>query len=326
MRLIQSQPWEVQLLVAAQEAFDSQALFQKVQADGSVLQAAYAYCKEITHHHSRTFYLASALLPKDKRQAVRALYAFCRITDDIIDEADNDQMRADNLLRWRDNVLSNCPMADMPICLAWADAQAKFNIPRGYAQQLIDGVMQDLDQTRYETFEDLAEYSYGVASTVGLMAMHIIGFAGEDALPYAIRLGVALQITNILRDVGEDWRNGRIYLPQDELRAFGITEQDIANGRVTDNWRKFMAFQIERNRRLYEESIEGVQLLDKDGRLAITAAARLYQAILEDIEAHDYNVFNRRSRVSAFGKLRRLPRIWWQSRQIDHEVSIYESV
>jgi phytoene synthase len=314
MTLIQSQPWEMRLLLTAQEAFNSQTLLQKVEADSGVLQAAYAYCEDITRFHSRTFYLASGLLPLEKRKAARALYAFCRITDDIIDEAEDDTKRMVNLKRWRSNILSDCPIADMPVCLAWADTQAKFNIPRGYAEQLIDGVARDIQQTRYETFADLAEYSYGVASTVGLMAMHIIGFRGEDALPYAIRLGVALQITNILRDVGEDWRNGRIYLPQDELREFGISETDIARGHITDNWRRFMAFQIERNRQLYRESIEGVQLLNKEGRLAITAAARLYEAILTDIEANDYDVFTRRASISTFGKIRRLPAIWRESR------------
>lgn len=314
MRLIQSQPWEIQLLLAAQDALKSQALFESIEADNGVLKASYAYCEKLTWHHSRTFHMASGLLPREKRQAARALYAFCRITDDIIDESRDDAMRIARMGRWREHVLSDCPMADMPVCLAWADTQARFNIPRGYAQQLIQGVTRDIEQTRYETFEELAEYSYGVASTVGLMAMHIIGFESEDALPYAIRLGVALQITNILRDVGDDWRNGRLYLPMEELRAFGLCEEDIARGQVTERWRRFMVFQIARNRQLYAESMAGIKMLDKDGRFAIGAAATLYQAILEDIEINDYDVFSRRARIGTVDKLRRLPRIWWESR------------
>ncbi|MCU0512107.1 MAG: phytoene/squalene synthase family protein [Anaerolineae bacterium] len=315
MSLIQSQPWEVRLLLAAQEAFNSQTRKEKVKADSQVLLSAYGQCEAITRQHSRTFFMASSLLPPEKRLAARALYAFCRITDDIVDTpVQPTEVRLKMLRAWQAQVMSDTPPADDPVCLAWAEAQSRFNIPRGYALQLIDGVARDMHQTRYETFDDLAEYAYGVASTVGLMAMHIIGFRGEDALPYAIRLGIALQVTNILRDVGEDWRNGRLYLPLEELHAFGLSEADLERGIVTPRWREFMAFQIERNRRLYDESLPGIALLADTGRFAIAAAAGLYRAILGNIETHDYNVFNRRASVGTSGKLARLPRIWWQSR------------
>jgi phytoene synthase len=148
------------------------------------------------------------------------------------------------------------------------------------------------------------------------MTMHIVGFNGEGALPYAVKLGVALQLTNILRDVREDWDASRVYLPQDELHAFGLTEDDLARGAVDDRWRDFMRFQIARNRRLYAEAQPGIALLDPDGRFAIGAAAGLYEAILDDIEAHDYDVFTRRARLTAWQKLRKLPGIWWRARQI----------
>jgi phytoene synthase len=148
------------------------------------------------------------------------------------------------------------------------------------------------------------------------MAMHIVGFSGEDALPYAVRLGVALQLTNILRDVAEDWHNGRLYLPQDELAQFNLSEADIERGIVTDNWREFMAFQIERTHRLYDQSLNGIAILEPDGRFAIAAAAELYRAILTDIENNDYDVFSRRAHINTMGKLRRLPAIWWRSRQV----------
>jgi len=147
------------------------------------------------------------------------------------------------------------------------------------------------------------------------MAMHIIGFEGPHAVPYAVKLGVALQLTNILRDVGEDWRAGRLYLPSDELAQFGLGEEDVAAGQVDDRWRAFMRFQIGRARRLYAEAMPGIRLLAADGRFAIAAAAELYRAILDDIEAHDYNVFARRAHIGALGKLRRLPGIWWRSRR-----------
>jgi phytoene synthase len=146
------------------------------------------------------------------------------------------------------------------------------------------------------------------------MSMHIIGFAGEQAIPYAIKLGIALQITNILRDIEEDRRSGRVYLPMDEMTAFGLTEADLDRRQVDERWRAFMRFQIERNRHLYAQARPGIALLSRDGRFAVAAASDLYRAILDDIEAHDYDVFHRRAHVSAWGKLRRLPRIWWRNR------------
>ena len=153
-----------------------------------------------------------------------------------------------------------------------------------------------------------------IASTVGLMSMHIVGFSGLEAIPYAVKLGVALQLTNILRDVGEDYRSGRVYLPQDELTAFGITDDQIAAGHVDDRWRAFMRFQIARNRLLYQEAWPGIALLDRDGRFAIAAAATLYRGILDDLEAHDYNNFMRRSYVNKRGKAVRLAQAWWNAR------------
>lgn len=317
MSLTKAQPWELRLLVAAQEAFQSQAR-PEINPDSATLRAAYTCCESITYRHSRTFYLASSLLPYAQRRAARALYAFCRVTDDIVDATrQKPEERLKALRRWEYQVMSDQPSYEVhqEVCLAWADTQARFNVPRGYAKQLIDGVRRDLYQTRYRTFDELADYAYGVASTVGLMSMHIVGFRGEDALPYAIRLGVALQLTNILRDVGEDWRNGRCYLPQDELEAFGITEDTFDNQVVDDRWRAFMAFQIDRNRQLYAESNAGIGLLERSGRFSIAAAADLYQAILSDIETHDYDVFTRRAHLGAIAKVRRLPRIWWQSQR-----------
>jgi 15-cis-phytoene synthase len=315
MSLQVPQTWEYQLLGWAEEAFKTQVPRITVAADSTLLEAAYHHCDTITKFHSRTFYLASGLLPEQKRRAARALYAFCRVTDNIVDNPSSDYERLAELKRWRALVTSEHPDESELVALAWADTQNQFNIPRGYAEQLIDGVARDLTQKRYISFNDLAGYSYGVASTVGLMAMHIIGFAGEQALPYAVKLGVALQITNILRDVAEDWRAGRLYLPQEEMSAYGLSEDDLIEGLITPQWREFMRFQIDRNRRLYQESRVGIGLLDKDGRFAIGAAAGLYEAILDDIETYDYNVFHRRAHVGVGGKLSRLPMIWWRSRK-----------
>jgi phytoene synthase len=183
-------------------------------------------------------------------------------------------------------------------------------------KRFIDGVARDMQKACYATFADLATYAYGVASTVGLMSMHIIGFSGAQAIPYAVELGVALQITNILRDVGEDWQAGRLYLPTDELENFRLTEADLNTGQVNDRWRDFMRFQIERNRQLYREAWPGLAMLHPDWRFAIATATRVYQQILRSIEANDYNVFDHRAYVSTWGKLKMLPGIWWQSKQL----------
>ncbi|MCZ7542383.1 MAG: squalene/phytoene synthase family protein [Anaerolineae bacterium] len=307
--------WEHALLSRAYEAWHSFAAPVAVPTcDDSLLDCAYAHCDALTAAHSRSFYLATRLLPCAKRRAVRALYAFCRLSDNIVDDPQRSAADAvaGALADWRQRALSPDPDPDDLVAVAWADARLRYRIPQRYAEQLIDGVARDLHQKRYATFAELAAYAYGVASTVGLMAMHIIGFTSADAIPYAVKLGVALQLTNILRDVGEDWRAGRLYLPREELEAFGLSEGDLAAGRVDDRWRAFMRFQIRRNRRLYAEAQPGIALLHQNGRFAVAAASGLYCAILDDIAAHDYDVFNRRAYVGAWGKLRRLPRIWWR--------------
>jgi phytoene synthase len=313
MAKVYPQTWERSLLPLAYEAEHLDvALIHPPVSDRALLERAYAYCNAITSTNSRTFYMATSLLPLDNQRSMRALYAFCRLSDDIIDCAEGDA--EESLAVWRRKALAPAPPPGDLVAVAWADTRFRYQVPQRYAEQLIDGVKRDLYQRCYRTFEDMVRYAYGVASTVGLMCMHIIGFAGEYAIPYAIKLGVALQITNILRDVGEDWRCGRVYLPMDELEAFGLSEADLDRGQVYDRWRAFLRFQIERNRRLYDEANPGIALLNKDGRFAVAAASELYRAILGDIEAHDYDVFNRRAHVNAWGKVRKLPRIWWRNR------------
>jgi phytoene synthase len=145
------------------------------------------------------------------------------------------------------------------------------------------------------------------------MSMHIVGYADKAAIPYAVKLGVALQLTNILRDIGEDWERGRLYLPLDELAAYGLTEAAVADQYRGYRWQAFMRFQIARTRRLYDEAMPGIALLERRGRFAVAAAAELYRGILADIEAHNYDVFTRRAHVSNLQKAARLPRIWWRT-------------
>jgi phytoene synthase len=295
--------WESQLLaMAGTLPHPATKPFFSYWAGDASMQKAYRHAEKITKAHSKSFHFASSLLPEEKRLAVRALYAFCRTVDDIVDETDPDTDRDTQLNYWRGMVERASFSDGDPVAIAWADTLTRYHIPRHYALQLIEGVARDLTQSRYQTFEELATYCYGVASTVGLMSMHIVGFKTHEAIPYAIKLGVALQMTNILRDVGEDYRNGRLYLPREELAYFGIREENIAEGRITDNWRQFMKFQIERTRQLYAESWNGVKMLEREGQLAIGAASVFYQGILDDIEKNDYDVFTRRAALSAIGK------------------------
>lgn len=309
--------WESPILSLAYDAIRSnKSNNESLAYDKDILDEAYAHCEAITSIHSRSFSLASGLLPGQKQQAARALYAFCRTADDIVDDSPSNT--AEILSDWSRRSLNGNPSPDDLIAVAWTDTRNAYQIPKRYAEQLISGVGRDLHQTRYETFTDLAEYCYGVASTVGLMSMHIIGFSGDEAIQYAVKLGVALQLTNILRDVAEDWERDRVYLPQEELAEFRLTEEDIANGVVDDRWRNFMKFQIERARNLYDEAWPGIAMLAPEGRFAIAAAAEFYRGILDDIEAHDYDVFTRRAHVTKWGKIKRLPGLWLRTRQNYH--------
>ena len=199
MATVYPQTWERTLLPLAYEAEHRVVAPTTVPvSDTALLDRAYAYCDAITSTHSRTFYVATGLLPSNKRRAMRALYAFCRLSDDIVDcSQENAEV---SLATWRRKVLAPAPClrargaksrGDL-VAVAWADTRFRYQIPQSYAEQLVGGVRRDLCQKRYRTFEEVTRYAYGVASTVGLMSMHIIGFAGEQAIPYAIKLGVAL--------------------------------------------------------------------------------------------------------------------------------------
>ena len=320
-----SRSWERQLLTWANEGLEQELSSEPVTEDARLLDRAYAHCDAMARQHSRTFYKASSLLPSARRRSIRALYAFCRITDDLIDHAQGD--REANLAAWQARALSVPPPSDdlaagdSLVAMAWADTRLRCRIPARYAGQLIQGVARDLTTTRYATFDDLAAYCYGVASTVGLMSMHIIGFTGRDAIPYAVKLGVTLQVTNILRDVREDWEAGRVYLPQEELAAFGLSDDDIAarvavggtRGQTDGRWRAFMRFQVARNRELYAEATPGIARLDPAGRFAVAAATALYRDILDDIAAHDGDVFSRRASPSTRRALPRAVALWWPS-------------
>ncbi len=284
------------------------------------LETAYQYAEEVTRRHSKSFYLATSLLPKTDRRAIRALYGFCRETDNLVD--DPQAVVQPNLDDWRRAVKDPPMNAQHALLIAWADTRRRYGVPAIYGDELIEGCEMDLTKGRYATFEELERYCYCVASTVGLMAMHIFGTTTgvdyADAKPYAIKLGVALQLTNILRDVGEDAHtHGRIYLPQEDLARFGVEESDIFESRLNGSVIRLLQFEIERTHHLYEEAWPGIAFLAEKARFSVAVAADVYRCILGKIITNGYNVFTKRAFLTRSEKLRRLPGIWYRTQRLN---------
>jgi phytoene synthase len=282
------------------------------------LAPAYAACRAITQVYSKSFYLSARLLPAPKCAAVLALYAYCRRSDNIVDEAAAGGITAAaaaaQLDAWAEQARPLHPTDPDPVVQAWADVRRRFAIPQALADELLAGVRMDLSHTRYATWGDLWIYCYRVASTVGLMSTCITGALDPSAVNYAIRLGIALQLTNILRDVGEDAQIGRIYLPLEDLDRFGVAPRDLLEGRRGAGFRALMRFEVARARRLYAAAWPGIALLAPDSRFSVATAATVYRGILDKIEGADYDVFTRRAHLTGAEKLRRLPAVWWRVR------------
>jgi 15-cis-phytoene synthase len=274
---------------------------------------AFAVTDRVTRDNSKTFYLATALLPRRTRRAVRALYAFCRATDDLVDRAG---ATVADVARWRAEAARPASQQDQPGLRAWALIRERYGVDSRYQEELIEGVGRDLTKRQYANWDELEHYCYLVASTVGLLSMPIIGLAPgatfAQAAPYAIRLGIALQLTNILRDVGEDAAGGRVYLPQSDLSQFGLTVEDIRQGVHDERFVALMRFEMTRARALYAEAWPGIALLAPAARPAVGVAALLYRAILREIEAIGCRVHTKRASTSARRKLLMLPGILWQ--------------
>ena len=263
----------------------------------------YARCGALTKAHSKTFYFASLFLGVEKRRAIWAVYAFCRTADDIVDRDAPAGERLRALDRWREQLLAAYDgQASDPLMIAFAETAHRFAIPMQPALELLLGAQRDVTVRRYATYAELEEYCYLVASTVGLLTCPILGYE-DGALPYGVMLGRAMQLTNILRDVGEDARLGRIYLPAEDLRRFGYTEDDVLAGTIDERFVALMRFQIARVRKLYREAAAGIDLLAPESRYTVRLALALYQRILEQIERNGYDVFSRRAYIPARAKL-----------------------
>lgn len=279
------------------------------------IDQAYEYCRQVTRQGSKTFYFGARFLPPSKRRAMWAVYNFCRLTDDMVDKARNltTQEICARLVEWEAELLHSFEGQVQPVkpaMVAWLHTSRTFALEAQPPLDLIKGVRMDLEKSRYANFEELHLYCYRVASTVGLMASQVMGYSAPCALEYAVNLGIAMQLTNILRDVGEDAQAGRIYLPQDEMARFGYSEEELLRGEVNPQFIRLMKFQINRARRYYRQSMPGIEYLPEDCRLSITVAARLYSRILDVIERNNYDVFTRRAFVPKKEKLLGLVSAW----------------
>lgn len=275
------------------------------RAPAAGLDACYEHCAGIVRAHSKSFFLSCRFLPRAKQRAVWAVYAFCRTADDIVDAgaATGDILSA--IDAWEAQLrAAYAGRARGPVFVALADAAARFAVPLEAALDLLRGVRMDVTVSRYATYDDLRAYCYLVASTVGLLVTPILGALDAAAATYAVTLGQAMQLTNILRDVGEDARRGRIYLPADELARFRYTEADLSAGVVDERFVALMRFQIARARALYRDAEPGIRRLEPESRYAVHVALDLYRGILGEIETNRYDVFGRRAVVPLGTKLR----------------------
>ncbi len=260
---------------------------------------AYAEVERLTRRRARNFAYGIMVLPREKRRAIAAIYAFARRVDDIADgDLPEDEKRRQ--LEGLRSALDAAPGEDAML-VALADARLRFPIPADSLRALVEGGMQDLEQARYASFEELHGYCTKVAGAVGVCCVAVYG---SDDVGRAETLGIALQLINIIRDVREDWELGRVYLPQDELASFGVPESDISAGRATDAWRALMTFQAERARAYLQDGLGLLRSLDGRSALCVSTFAGLYRATLERIEARGFDVFDGPPHLSALTKLR----------------------
>ena len=286
--------------------------------DPDRLARSYAACRALNATHGRTYFLATRLLPAARRPGVHALYGFARYADEIVDDLASTlapEQKATALRSWGEGFLAALAEGAAPppapaeagadVLPAILDTIARYAIPHEYFRDFLRSMEMDLTVPRYETFEDLSQYMWGSAAVIGLQMLPILGTTApvEVAAPYAADLGIAFQLTNFLRDIGEDLRRGRVYLPQESLRLFGVDEDRLRRGVVDGPIRRLLQFEIARTRELYRSAYPGLRLVETRSRRCLEVAWSLYQGILDEIEAADYRVLDRRVSVGAARRL-----------------------
>ena len=272
------------------------------------LRDSYKECKRLNSLHGKTYYLATLLLPKAKRPHVHALYGFARYADEIVDDLSSTlspREKSDALQRWSEQLLQDITngRSHDHIGRALVDTVQRFNIPIAYFEAFLHSMAMDLSVSEYEKYDDLMEYVYGSAAVIGLQMVHVLGTVEgkkAEALIPAEKLGIAFQLANFIRDVGEDLERGRVYLPMSELQAHGVTRGMLEERVLTPQIIEALKFQIARVRSLQTEANAGIALLSADARPCIRAASELYCGIVDEVEKIDYNVFEKRAKTSTF--------------------------
>jgi phytoene synthase len=273
------------------------------------LRASYEECKRLNALHGKTYYLATLLLPKAKRPFVHALYGFARYADEIVDDLAStlsDKEKAAELKTWGDKVLAGLKSGDSndQVGRALIDTVTRFDIPHEHFVAFLHSMTMDLTVTEYADYEALMEYVYGSAAVIGLEMVPILGALSEAAYEPAEKLGVAFQLANFIRDVGEDLDRGRVYLPQDELAQFRVDREMLEARKLTPQIVAALKFQIERVRQLQREATPGILQLEPSSRPCIEAASELYCGIVDEVEAIGYDIFNKRAKTSTARRMR----------------------
>ena len=269
------------------------------------------YCQEKAAASGSSFYYSFLFLPTHRRRAITALYAFCREVDDVVDECSDPHLAATKLAWWRQEVTriyTGTP--EHPVGQALQKILPEFTLPQEQLQEIIDGMEMDLTQTRYLDFKALSLYCYRVASVVGLLAAEIFGYQDRQTQKYAYNLGMAFQLTNIIRDVGEDARRGRVYLPIDELQRFNVPVADIVNARYGDSFRQLMEFQIERAETYYAQAMQELPAIDRKTQRPGLVMAAIYRTLLDEIKRDGCLVLDRRTSLTPLRKLWIAWRTW----------------
>jgi phytoene synthase len=262
------------------------------------------YCQQKAAASGSSFYYSFLFLPEERRRAITALYAFCREVDDVVDDCSDRATAQATLAWWRQELAAAFHGTPQhPVARALAEIAPRFNLAEARVAEIIDGMQMDLEHDRYPSFEALRLYCHRVAGAVGLLSAEIFGYQDSRTLEYAADLGLAFQLTNIIRDVGEDARRGRIYLPLDEVERFGVTAADITGSRETENFRRLMEFQIERALGYYGEAFRKLPAIDRRAQRAGIVMAGIYQALLEEIQGDGCRVLTRRTSLTPIRKL-----------------------
>lgn len=285
------------------------------------LRESYKECKRLNSLHGKTYYLATLLLPKSKRPHVHALYGFARYADEIVDDLTSTlthQEKVDALQRWSEQLLQDISngKSNDHVGRALVDTVQRFNIPIAYFEAFLHSMAMDLTVAQYETYDDLLEYVYGSAAVIGLQMVHVLGTAEgktSEALVPAEKLGIAFQLANFIRDVGEDLERGRVYLPMAELRSYGVSRDMLERRSLTPQIIEALKFQIGRVRDLQNEANLGISLLSPDSQACIRAASELYCGIVDEVEKIDYQVFTTRARTSTWRRARVALPAWFQA-------------